>query len=76
MLEEFYESVYNTKWHHFKEVTQRRLTNIEVHEGKPAQSWMYRAVGKTIEKNDGVEQSGAARLRLMVLTSDKGWPYT
>ncbi|EKG00508.1 retrotransposon hot spot (RHS) protein, putative, partial [Trypanosoma cruzi] len=24
----------------------------------------------------GVEQSGAARLRLMVLTSDKAWPYT
>ncbi|PWU93747.1 putative retrotransposon hot spot protein (RHS) [Trypanosoma cruzi] len=29
-----------------------------------------------LEKDDGVEQSGAPRLRLMVLTSDKAWPYS
>ncbi|RNF13682.1 retrotransposon hot spot (RHS) protein [Trypanosoma cruzi] len=49
---------------------------MEVHEGKPAQSWTYREVDDTLEKDDGVEQSGAPRLRLMLLTSDKAWPYS
>ncbi|EKG07272.1 retrotransposon hot spot (RHS) protein, putative, partial [Trypanosoma cruzi] len=49
---------------------------MKVHEGKPEQSWTYRKAERTIEMDDGVEQSGAARLRLMVLTSDKAWPYT
>ncbi|PWU88431.1 putative retrotransposon hot spot protein (RHS,) [Trypanosoma cruzi] len=76
MLKEFYKSVYNAKWHHAKEVTQRCLANIELHEEKPAQSLTYKAVGKIFEKDDDVLQSGAPLLRLMVLTSDKGWPYT
>ncbi|RNC53116.1 retrotransposon hot spot (RHS) protein [Trypanosoma cruzi] len=45
-------------------------------EGEPPQSWTYKAVGEFLEKDDGVEQSGAPRPRLMVLTSDKGWPYS
>ncbi|PWV13197.1 putative retrotransposon hot spot protein (RHS) [Trypanosoma cruzi] len=49
---------------------------MEVEEGEPPQSWTYKGVGDTLEKDDGVEQSGAPRLRLMVLTSDKGWPYS
>ncbi|EKF28774.1 retrotransposon hot spot (RHS) protein, putative [Trypanosoma cruzi marinkellei] len=49
---------------------------MEVKEGKPEQSWTYKAFGDTIEKDDGVQQSGAAPPSLMVLTSDKGWPYT
>ncbi|RNC45725.1 retrotransposon hot spot (RHS) protein [Trypanosoma cruzi] len=44
--------------------------------GEPPQSWTYKAVGDTLEKNDGVEQSGEAPPRLMVLASDKGWPYS
>ncbi|PWV07358.1 putative retrotransposon hot spot protein (RHS) [Trypanosoma cruzi] len=47
---------------------------MEVREGEPPQSWTYKKVGRTLEKNDGVEQSDAPRPRLMVLTSDKGWP--
>ncbi|PWV10786.1 putative retrotransposon hot spot protein (RHS) [Trypanosoma cruzi] len=49
---------------------------MEVREGEPPQSWTYKAVCMTLEKDDGVEQSGAPRLRLMVLTSEKGWPYS
>ncbi|PWU88797.1 putative retrotransposon hot spot (RHS) protein [Trypanosoma cruzi] len=49
---------------------------MEVEEGKPEQPWTYKAVGQTIEKDDAVQQSGAPRPRLMVLTSDKGWPYS
>ncbi|PWU85606.1 putative retrotransposon hot spot (RHS) protein [Trypanosoma cruzi] len=45
-------------------------------EGEPPQSWTYKAVGDSLEKDDGVEQSGAERLRLMVLTSENGWPYS
>ncbi|PWU94239.1 putative retrotransposon hot spot protein (RHS,) [Trypanosoma cruzi] len=49
---------------------------MEVKEGEPPQSWTYRAVGVNLEKDDGVHQSVAARLRLTVLTSEKGWPYS
>ncbi|EKF33144.1 retrotransposon hot spot (RHS) protein, putative, partial [Trypanosoma cruzi marinkellei] len=49
---------------------------MEVKEGKPKHSWTYKKVGLTLEKDDGAEQFGAAPPRLMVLTSDKGWPYT
>ncbi|EKF38670.1 retrotransposon hot spot (RHS) protein, putative [Trypanosoma cruzi marinkellei] len=49
---------------------------MEVKKGKPKQSWTYKKVGGILEKDDGVQQSGAAPPRLMVLTSDKGWPYT
>ncbi|RNC60647.1 retrotransposon hot spot (RHS) protein, partial [Trypanosoma cruzi] len=51
-------------------------TGMDVREGKPSQSWTYKAVGYTLEKDDGVEEPGAPRLRLTVLTSDKGWPYS
>ncbi|ESS55478.1 retrotransposon hot spot (RHS) protein [Trypanosoma cruzi Dm28c] len=49
---------------------------MEVREGKPEQSWTYKKSGYTLEKDDAVKQSGAARPRLMVLTSGKGWPYS
>ncbi|RNE98989.1 retrotransposon hot spot (RHS) protein [Trypanosoma cruzi] len=49
---------------------------MEVREGTPPQSWTYKAVGYTLEKDDGVEQSDAAPIRLMVLTSDEAWPYS
>ncbi|KAF8284905.1 putative retrotransposon hot spot (RHS) protein [Trypanosoma cruzi] len=76
VLKGCYESVYNARWHHVVEVPGGEGTGLEVKEGEPPQSWAYKAVGRTLEKDDGVEQSGAARLRLMVLTSEKGWPYT
>ncbi|PWU88794.1 putative retrotransposon hot spot (RHS) protein [Trypanosoma cruzi] len=75
-LQGCYESVYNASWHHVVEVPGGERTGMEVREGKPPQSWKYRAVGGTLEKDDGVEQSSAERLRLMVLTWDDGWPYT
>ncbi|EAN92986.1 putative retrotransposon hot spot (RHS) protein [Trypanosoma cruzi] len=75
-LEGLYESVYNARWHHVVEVRGGEGTGMRVEVGKPEQSWTYKAVGNTLEKDDAVQQSGAARLRLMVLTSDKGWPYT
>ncbi|KAF8290838.1 putative retrotransposon hot spot (RHS) protein, partial [Trypanosoma cruzi] len=75
-LEGLYESVYNARWSHVVEVPGGEGTGMEVREGEPPRSWTYRAVGNTFEKDDGAEQSGAARPRLLVLTSDKGWPYT
>ncbi|RNF08650.1 retrotransposon hot spot (RHS) protein [Trypanosoma cruzi] len=76
MLEGYYESVYNARWHHVVEVPGGEGTGMEVREGEPPQPWKYKTVGDTLEKDDGVQQSGAAPPRLMVLTSDKGWPYT
>ncbi|PWU92159.1 putative retrotransposon hot spot (RHS) protein [Trypanosoma cruzi] len=75
-LEGNYESVYNASWHHVVEVPGGEGTGMEVREGEAPQPWTYREVGDTLERDDGVEQSGAARLRLMVLTSEKGWPYS
>ncbi|EKF38609.1 retrotransposon hot spot (RHS) protein, putative, partial [Trypanosoma cruzi marinkellei] len=75
-LEGLYESVYNARWHHVVEVPGGEGTGMDLREGKPKQSWTCRAVGESLESDDGVEQSGAARPRLMVLTSDKGRPYS
>ncbi|PWV02929.1 putative retrotransposon hot spot (RHS) protein [Trypanosoma cruzi] len=71
-----YDSVYNARWHHVVEVSDGERTVMKVENGEPPQSWTYKKVGETLERNDGVRQSGAARLRLLVLTSDKGWPYS
>ncbi|EKG02233.1 retrotransposon hot spot (RHS) protein, putative [Trypanosoma cruzi] len=75
-LEGCHESVYNARWHHVVEVPDGEGTGMEVEEGKPPQSWTYKKFGYTLEKDDCAQQSGAPRLRLMVLTSDKGWPYS
>ncbi|EKG00548.1 retrotransposon hot spot (RHS) protein, putative, partial [Trypanosoma cruzi] len=74
--EGFYESVYNARWHHVVEVPDGEGMGMYVREGEPQQPWTYKAVGDTLEKDDSVEEPGAPRLRLMVLTSDKGWPYS
>ncbi|PWU88352.1 putative retrotransposon hot spot (RHS) protein [Trypanosoma cruzi] len=75
-LEGFYESVYNASWSHVVEIPGGEGTGMDVREGEPEQQWTYKKVGGTLEKDDAVQQSGAPRLRLMVLTSEKGWPYS
>ncbi|EKF32737.1 retrotransposon hot spot (RHS) protein, putative [Trypanosoma cruzi marinkellei] len=76
MLVGFYSSVYNARWSHIMEVPGGEWLGMETRMGKPAQSWTYKAVGRTLEKDDVVEQFSVPRLRLMVLTSEKGWPYS
>ncbi|PWU88464.1 putative retrotransposon hot spot (RHS) protein [Trypanosoma cruzi] len=76
ILKGFYESVYNARWSHVVEVSGGEGTGLEVKEGKPPQQWTYKKVGYCLERDDGVQQSGEATPVLMVLTSDKGWPYT
>ncbi|EKG08616.1 retrotransposon hot spot (RHS) protein, putative, partial [Trypanosoma cruzi] len=75
-LEGLYESVHNASWHRVVEVPGGEGTGMEVREGEPPQSWTYKKVGRTLEKDDAVQQSGAARPRPMVLTSEKAWPYS
>ncbi|EKG00387.1 retrotransposon hot spot (RHS) protein, putative [Trypanosoma cruzi] len=70
-LEGLYESVYNARWHHVVEVPGGEGMGMEVREGKPPQPWTYKKVDDTLEKDDGVEEPGAPRLRLMVLASDR-----
>ncbi|KAF8301281.1 putative SH3-binding, glutamic acid-rich protein [Trypanosoma cruzi] len=36
----------------------QRIPAVRVEEGKPKQSWSYKKVGETPEKNDGVQKSG------------------
>ncbi|PWU83103.1 putative retrotransposon hot spot protein (RHS,) [Trypanosoma cruzi] len=76
MLEGFYESVFNASWHQLVEFPEGEWMGMMVRRGKPKQSWTYRAVGGILEKDDSVEQFSPPRPRLMVLVSDKGWPYT
>ncbi|PWU99568.1 putative retrotransposon hot spot protein (RHS) [Trypanosoma cruzi] len=77
-LEGFYESVYGAKWGHVLGFYDNKIfeDRMEIHEGKPPQSWTYKKEDSTFEKDDGVEQFRPPRPRLMVLTSDKGWPYS
>ncbi|EAN81731.1 retrotransposon hot spot (RHS) protein, putative, partial [Trypanosoma cruzi] len=75
-LEGLYESVYSASWHHVVEVPGGEGTEMEAKEGKPKHSWNYKKVGDTFEEDDAVRESGEVPPRLMVLTSDKGWPYT
>ncbi|EAN98236.1 retrotransposon hot spot (RHS) protein, putative, partial [Trypanosoma cruzi] len=75
-LEGCYNSVYNARWSHVVEVSDGEGTGMEAKEGEPQQTWDYKKVDDTLKKDDGVEQSGAPRPRLLVLTSDKAWPYS
>ncbi|PWU88358.1 putative retrotransposon hot spot protein (RHS,) [Trypanosoma cruzi] len=80
-LEGVYESVHNARRSHAVEIPdgverKKTGTGMGVREGKPEQSWSYRAADDAIEENDAVQQFGAAPPVLMVLTSEKGWPYS
>ncbi|PWV10690.1 putative retrotransposon hot spot protein (RHS) [Trypanosoma cruzi] len=80
-LEGCYESVHNASWSHVVELPdgverKKTGTGMGMHEGKPEQSWTYRKADDAIEKNDAVQQCGAAPPVLMVLASEKGWPYS
>ncbi|RNC41334.1 retrotransposon hot spot protein (RHS), partial [Trypanosoma cruzi] len=80
-LEGLYESVHNAGRSHAVELPddaerKKTGTGTEVHEGRPEQSWSYKKVGNTFEKDDAVQQFGAAPPVLMVLASEKAWPYS
>ncbi|EKG00972.1 retrotransposon hot spot (RHS) protein, putative, partial [Trypanosoma cruzi] len=80
-LEGCYESVHNARRSHAVELPEgverkKTGTGMEVREGKPEQSWSYKEADDAIEENDAVQQFGAAPSVLLVLASDKGWPYS
>ncbi|PWV02102.1 putative retrotransposon hot spot protein (RHS) [Trypanosoma cruzi] len=80
-LEGCYESVYNARRSHVVELPdgverKKTGTGMGVHEGRPEQSWSYKKADDAIEENDAVQQFGAAPPVLMVLASEKGWPYS
>ncbi|RNE95847.1 uncharacterized protein Tco025E_09895, partial [Trypanosoma conorhini] len=81
LSEGFYDSVLKARWSHVlgfpegegeDEVEMR----MEVKAGQaPAQSWEYKMQGTTLRSVSHAGQFTAPRPRLMVLTSEKGWPY-
>ncbi|RNF08367.1 retrotransposon hot spot (RHS) protein [Trypanosoma cruzi] len=80
-LEGCYESVHNARRSHAEELPEgmerkKTGTGMEVREGKPEQSLPYKKAGNAIEENDAVQQFGAAPSVLLVLASEKGWPYS
>ncbi|RNF02132.1 retrotransposon hot spot protein (RHS), partial [Trypanosoma cruzi] len=80
-LEGLYESVHNARRSHVVELPdgverKKTGTGMRVEVGKPEQSLPYKKAGETFEENDAEQQIGAAPPVLMVLTSEKGWPYS
>ncbi|RNE99326.1 retrotransposon hot spot (RHS) protein, partial [Trypanosoma conorhini] len=76
----FYDSVFNAKWSHVLEFPEgegeEMEVRMEVKEGqRPTQSWQYTRKGARFSPVGGAQQFRAPRPRLIVLTSEKGWPY-
>ncbi|RNE99035.1 retrotransposon hot spot (RHS) protein, partial [Trypanosoma conorhini] len=78
--EGFYDSVLKARWSHvlgFPEGDgeEEVAVRMEVKAGQaPAQSWEYKMQGTTLRPVNDAGQFTAPRPRLMVLTSEKGWP--
>ncbi|RNE98400.1 uncharacterized protein Tco025E_09244, partial [Trypanosoma conorhini] len=78
--EGFYDSVLKARWSHVLgfpegEGEEEVAVRMEVKAGQaPAQSWEYKMQGTTLRPVNDAGQFTAPRPRLMVLTSEKGWP--
>ncbi|KEG12216.1 retrotransposon hot spot (RHS) protein, partial [Trypanosoma grayi] len=82
-----YESVFNATWNHVVEVPgDSEGIGMRVRKGKPSREWTdeeveYFPPGTVYENEEGTSAEGMAdpqepRAELMVLNSEKGWPYT
>ncbi|RNE99304.1 retrotransposon hot spot (RHS) protein, partial [Trypanosoma conorhini] len=80
ILEGFYDSVFNARWSHVLEFPEGEGNNMvvrmEVKAGEPTQSWVYKAKGMTFELDAAAYRSRAPRPRLLILSSEQGWPCT
>ncbi|RNE97589.1 retrotransposon hot spot (RHS) protein [Trypanosoma rangeli] len=77
VLEGLYESVYNARWSHVMEAADVEAgMGLKVKEGKPPQSWEYKEEGGTLEIHNEKKRLHPPRLRLMVLSSERQWPYS
>ncbi|RNE97740.1 retrotransposon hot spot (RHS) protein [Trypanosoma conorhini] len=80
--EGFYDSVFNARWSHvlgFPEANKydEEVVRMEVKEGQaPTKSWKYKSRGLSFELDGAVKQFRPPRPRMMVLSSEKGWPYS
>ncbi|RNE99678.1 retrotransposon hot spot (RHS) protein [Trypanosoma conorhini] len=74
--EGLYESVYNATWSHVVEASDGEWMGMVVKEGKPPFSWKYKEAGGVLENYNEKDQFHPPRPRLMILTSDRGWPYS
>ncbi|RNE95618.1 retrotransposon hot spot (RHS) protein, partial [Trypanosoma conorhini] len=79
--EGFYNSVLNAKWSHVLGFPEGEgdamVVRMEVRQGQtPTQLWDYRRKGISYEPVEDALQFIAPRPRLLVLTSEKGWPYS
>ncbi|RNE95436.1 retrotransposon hot spot (RHS) protein, partial [Trypanosoma conorhini] len=77
----FYDSVLNAKWSHVLEFPEgegeEMEVRMEVKEGqRPTQLWQYTRKGARLLPAGGAQQFRAPRPRLIVLTSEMGWPYS
>ncbi|RNE95872.1 retrotransposon hot spot (RHS) protein, partial [Trypanosoma conorhini] len=76
-----YDSVLNAQCSHVLEFHEgegsNRRVRMEVKAGQPpAQLWDYTVQVRTLLPVEDAEQFIAPRPRLMILTSEKGWPYS
>ncbi|KAH8605319.1 putative retrotransposon hot spot protein 4 (RHS4) [Trypanosoma vivax] len=73
-----FESVVNAKWSHVLSGVANKPLGMRVASGRPRRVWRDAEVNKTPlplppENDDEARSDG---LELLVLTSEKGWPYT
>lgn len=72
----YYESIYDAKWNHIVEASNDEGIGMEVREGKsPQESWNFKETNGILEMDGDTEHISSPHCRLMVLTSEKGWPY-
>ncbi|RNE95661.1 retrotransposon hot spot (RHS) protein [Trypanosoma rangeli] len=76
--EGFYESVFNATWSHVMGFPEDEGEDVVVREGQRPQEllWEYTQTVRTFFSVGGDEQFRPPRPRLMILSSEKRWPYS
>ncbi|RNF05345.1 retrotransposon hot spot (RHS) protein [Trypanosoma conorhini] len=74
-----YDSVFNARWSHVVEFPKgemkKKAVRMHLKAGEPTQLWEFKVQGMTFELDDAADQFCAPRPRLMILSSEQGWPY-
>ncbi|RNE97057.1 retrotransposon hot spot (RHS) protein, partial [Trypanosoma conorhini] len=75
-MEGLYESMFDARWGHVLEVPDGSGgAGMEPREGRPPEPWGWKVEGATVLMDDGAAQFSPPRPRLLVLTSEREWPY-
>ncbi|RNF25711.1 retrotransposon hot spot (RHS) protein [Trypanosoma conorhini] len=76
ILDAVYRAVHNASWSLVNEACDGIQSATAVQKGTPPQPWRYRVVHRTLELSGNAEEISPFRPRLLVLGSEKQWPYS